>query len=344
MKKSYFMLIALLFSTSLFAQKVVALHSPTNGIQYFDDDNPLQSAYTAAVDNDTLYLPGGSLAPPTKFEKKLTIYGAGHYPSSTTATDKTNIIGNVIFSDEADGSHLEGVVVSSNVYFDDNESVNDLVIKRCKINYLNITGNRTNPSENCTFQENIIYAFSIGNLINSNFFNNIIEANIPEARNLIFLNNIFLRSTYYHPVFDYADNCMIKNNIFLQESSNHGVADGSGESTYSHNIVCFSFDPENTSAFGTDPILDSNYIVTRADVLVDQTGGTFDYIHDYHLQAGTATFLGDDGYETGIYGGYYPWKEESIPVNPHISSKDISGTSDSNGKIHVDINVHAQDR
>jgi len=339
-------LIALIFSFSIHAQKVVALHSPVNGIQYFSGDNPLQDAYAAAeVAGDTIYLPGGSMYPPTKFEKQLVIYGAGHYEDGTTATFKTIISGGVNLSEEASGFYLEGVRISGAVRFDTNQSVNDVTIKRCKIESWGIRadGDRTHPAENNTFTENIISGLGyIDNLTNSMFFNNIIEGRITSVRNLIFLNNVMLYSYEYYNVMDYANNCMFKNNIFLKE--NNKISGGAGSSTWSHNIFCNT--SGTTPNLGTDPILIDNYMLTRATVLINQSGASFDYAHDYHLQAGAGLpdYPGDDGYETGIYGGFYPWKDYSIPVNPHISSKNISPTSDENGNIQIDINVHAQDR
>ncbi len=337
-------MLAVLVSTALFSQKIVVLHSPVNGVQYFNDDNPLQSAYAAAeVAGDTIYLPGGSMQPPVRFAKSLVIYGAGHYPSAATATVKTIISGNFYLSDEADNFHLEGVRISGNLYFDTNEAIENVTIKRCSLNNITIYGNRTNPAVNNTFVENIINGGCwIENLTNSMFFNNIIQGGINQARNLTFLNNLFLYSVPgddRYQVFGYANNCMIKNNVFLQENNN--ISEGNGASTWSHNIFCTS---STTPGLGLDPILISNYFMDRADVLVNQTGTTFDYTHDYHLQAGALANLGDDGLQVGVYGGFYPWKDLSIPVNPHISSKNISATSDANGMIQVNINVHAQDR
>jgi hypothetical protein len=340
--KGLFLLIGLFMLTNNYAQKIVALHSAT-GVQFFSDDNPLQSAYTAAVDNDTIYLPGGSFAVPQKFDKKLRIIGAGHNPSATDATWKTILSGNIVLGSNADGFYLEGIQ-GNEFYFETDQSINNVIIQRCKLNNIYINGNLSNPSENCIFRESIMHSLNIGNLLNSSFFNNIIEDRINSARNLTFLNNIFLYAYHYDPVFNYANNCMIKNNIFLQTDGHHGIADGAGQSTYSHNIVCFAFDPNNTSSFGTDPILDTNYSMTRADVLVNQTGGTFDYTHDYHLQTAAQSNIGDDGTIVGIYGGFYPWKDASIPSNPHISSKNISNTTSATGTIHIDLNVQAQDR
>ena len=341
--KLFLFTLSMLFGISVFAQKVVALHSLTNGIQYFTDDNPLQSAYAAAeVVGDTIYLPGGSMTPPTKFEKSIVIYGAGHYPNATDATFKTILSGNITLSDEADGLHLEGVKFMS-LIFDTNEAVNNVTIKRCSFDNIYIYGDRTNPAENNTFIENVINGGAwMENLINSTFANNIIKGGINRAINMVFLNNLFLYSypsNNGYQVLGYANNSMFKNNIFLQENNN--ICEGNGASTWSHNIFCTNV---TSPVLGLDPILIDNYFMTRADVLINQTGGIFDYSHDYHLTPAALLNLGDDGLETGVYGGFYEWKDFSIPVNPHISSKTISQTSDANGMIQVNINVHAQDR
>jgi hypothetical protein len=345
--KLSFLIIVILFTTTNYAQKIVALHSPTNGVQYFNDDYSFQTAYTAAVAGDTIYLPGGTNIPPAKFEKQLTIFGAGYHPDATTATYPTKISGNVTLSEEADGFYLEGVEITGYIAYDTNESVNDVTIKRCKSYYgLSFAGDRTNPSENNNFIENILPYLSVDNLMNSMFLNNILSRT-GYLRNLVFLNNIFLYtgSSNSYEVIYYANNCMFKNNIFTQENGN--ICEGLGTSTWANNIFCH---PNNALAsptgLGTDPTIgeDGNYYVVRADLFVNQTGNAFSYDDDYHLQTAAATNLGDDGTETGIYGGFYPWKDYSIPINPHISSKSISPTTDINGLIQVNINVHAQDQ
>ncbi len=204
--------IAILFTTTNYAQKVVALHSETNGVQYFNDDYSFQTAYSTAVAGDTIYLPGGTNIPPAKFEKKLTIYGAGHYPSATVATYPTKISGNFTLSDEADGFYLEGVEITGTLSFDADESINDVTIKRCKMASLSIGGNLTNPSENNSFIENIIPNITADNLTNSTFSNNILQYT-GSLRNLVFLNNIFTYSCdWYDYVIYYANNCMFKKN------------------------------------------------------------------------------------------------------------------------------------
>ncbi|MCA0153811.1 right-handed parallel beta-helix repeat-containing protein [Winogradskyella vincentii] len=343
MKSLYtFMLLVLCSTISINAQKVVALHSPTNGVQYFDGTSALQDAYNAAVATDTIYLPGGTFTPPALFDKQLTIFGAGHHPDATSATQATTISAHVYLGDNADGFYLEGVNISGSLYLGDanDVSVNDIVVKRNHFDSLIAQGTGdTNTSNNNLFVENVIYSLSTHNLRSSSFSNNIIEhrSNGPFF-NLQFVNNVFITSYYNgsYPIITYANSCVFRNNIFLQEYTY--LCSGDGQSEWMNNIFCHS-----NPTLGLDPVLTSNYNMSRADVLVDQTGSIFDYVHDYHLKTGALSNLGDDGTQTGLYGGVYPWKDFSIPTNPHIVSKTISGSSDASGNIQVDITVEAQD-
>ncbi len=339
--KITFILLALLNTHLFFGQITVALHSPANGVQFFSDDHPLQSAYTAAVDNDTIYLPGGSMLPPAKFEKKLVIYGAGHYPSATTATRKTYIQGDVNLSDEADGFHLEGVEISGSIRFDDNEPINNVVIKRCKMNDININGDMTTPSESVLLIENVFRSGDFRNLTNSIVYNNIITGTINRALNLTFLNNIFLYNGYRsYYVIGYASNALFKNNIFIKHYYDNRICDGAGASTWSNNAFVAA-----SPTLGTNSTTSNNYysVVMSALFNTAPVDDTFDYANDYSLQ-NPASYPGDDGTQIGIYGGFHPWKGGSVPVNPHISSVNISATSNSSGQLHIDINVHAQDQ
>ena len=275
--------------------------------------------------------------------QQLTIFGAGHHPDVTTATFETTISGSFILGENADAFKLEGVYITGNIHLGNGNdiSVNDIIIKRCRFGDLNAYGTAdTNTSNNNIFVENIInQIYDCRNLRSSSFFNNIFEvASYQPIWDLYFVNNIFNHSDTYSTITPThnATNCVFQNNIFLHEGYNVVVG---ADNTFENNIICYT---ATGLVLGTDPTVVNTYIMTRADVLVNQTDALFDYAHDYHLQTGVETNLGTDGSETGIYGGVYPWKDYSIPTNPHISSKTISGASDSSGNIQVDINVHAQ--
>ena len=81
-----------------------------------------------------------------------------------------------------------------------------------------------------------------------------------------------------------------------------------------------------------------------SSIFVNYAQGGFSYSDDYHLQA---TSLGKnggiDGTDIGIYGGLFPWKDGSVPSNPHITVKNIATKTDNMGKLNVNVTVTAQD-
>lgn len=345
-KRTLFVAMFVSFTLQVLGQSsVVALHSPTNGVQYFNNASPLVAAYNAAIAGDTIYIPGGTFVNPAKYEKKLTIYGAGHFPDATTATLPTKLTGNFIISDEADGLHLEGVELSNGLSFDINEAVSNVIIKRNRIiGDISIDQNNgTLQSENNYFIENILWnVYNIKNLINSYFINNIIENVVNNSTQNTFLNNLFLLDSSSNFVISNSNASLFKNNIFIKSLIySDRICSSPYSSTWINNVFCNA-----TPNLGTSPIAIGNYYsAVRADILVNQTGLVFDYTHDYHLQtAASATYLGDDTTECGIYGGISPFKDMSVPINPHISSAVISSQSDANGMINVNINVQAQTR
>lgn len=341
-------LVLVLYSVYFFAQNaVVALHSPTNGVQFFNNANPVIAAYNAAIPGDTIYIPGGSFVNPSIYAKKLTIYGAGHFPAATVATLPTRLTGNFIINGDADGLHLEGVELPNGLSFSTNHAVQNVLIKRNRI-YADLIVAQNNgmlTSDNNYFIENVIsQASNLNNLINSNFINNIIECRVLNVTQLIFLNNLFLcNETYYnlHATIHNANSCLFKNNIFVKTSDNQINLSHNSSSTWSHNIFCLE-----TPNLGFSPVLVNNYMgVVRANLFVNQTGDTFNYTHDYRLQAGAlAAYIGDDTTQVGIYGGISPFKDMSVPINPHISTANISNQTNANGMLNVNIQVQAQTR
>jgi hypothetical protein len=343
--KTILTILVFLFQIAFFSQNsVVALHSPTNGVQFFNNTSPVIAAYNAAIPGDTIYIPGGSFANPSKYEKKLTIYGAGHFPAATAATIYTKLTGAFIISDEADGLHLEGVELPNGMSFDLNEAVTNVVIKRNKIyqDFNAVQNNGNLVAENNYFIENVIWNMTnISNLINSYFISNIIENTVRNPQQLIFLNNIFTWNTRYEWIIYNANTSLFKNNIFLLTDSYSHINESGTSSTWSHNVFCVA-----NPNLGFSPVLVDNYYgASRPDLLVNQTGDVFNYTHDYHLQsAALATYIGDDATQVGLYGGISPFKDYSIPVNPHISTATISNQSNASGLINVNIQVQAQTR
>lgn len=338
MQKAILILAGIALSAAVNAQ-TIALHSST-GVQIIKGNTALVDAYAAAQDGDTLYLSGNTFTPPAAFDKHIVIIGAGHYVDSTLATGKTFINGNIVLQENADMFYLEGVEISGGVIFTDNHSINNVVIKRCKLNnQLTATGNLSNPSSNLSLIGNVfLQHISFDNIQTSIISNNIIGRTFLNSNGNLVSNNIVLGYVFGSSV-DYlfvGSNNTLNNNIFIWEGYTANP-NGTGN-VFNNNIYV-----EPTPSYGTNATAIGNYPgVAQAAIFVDQTGAVFSYDHDYHLQD-PATYLGTDNTEVGIYGGSFPYKEGAVPQNPHIQFKNIAPTTDANGDLQIQIQVEAQE-
>lgn len=338
MKKIAFISSLIILAMTVEAQKV-ALHSAT-GTQHFTGTSAFISAYNAANSGDTIYLPGGGFSSPANIDKQLWVLGAGHYPDSTQATAKTFINGNIALSENADGFRLEGVHINGSIVFDNNESVDNVIIKYCKVeNDLNVQGSLITPSFNLTIINSVFSGsyFYLSNAQNAGIFNSIIQGKILNSFGNFFENNILMFSytgyTNYYTIS--GDNNLCNNNIFLN-ASNRSF---SGVSNQTNNNIFVS-----TPNLGTTPISSGNYYpVPQNTIFINQTGNAFSYDHNYHLQS-PATYPGIDNTETGLYGGTHGYKEGAVPSNPHIQVQNIATTTDTEGNLSVQIKAVAQDQ
>jgi hypothetical protein len=340
MKKQLLLaLILTIICTSSINAQIIALHS-ASGVQIIKGTTALSTAYTASQSGDTLYLSGGTFIPPSTFDKQLVIFGAGHYIDSTIATGKTSFNGSLTLTENADMFYLEGVEITGNLTLTSNHSVNNVTIKRCKINgTASVLGNLSNPSINLSLIGNVlVQRINLENAQTAFLSNNIIVNTFQSSDGNLINNNIVL-GYIYGSSMDYlffGNNNTLNNNIFIWDGYNANV-NGFGN-IFNNNIYV-----EPTPNYGITPTAIGNYTgVGQSAIFVNQTGLTFDYTHNYHLQA-PATYLGTDNAEVGIYGGTFPYKEGAVPLNPHIQLKNISPTTDTNGDLQIQIQVKAQE-
>ena len=322
-------------------QSVVALHS-ASGVQMFSGVNPFIDAYNASVTGDTVYLPGGFFNVPGTLDKGLLIYGAGHYPDSTTATNKTILTAGFTLGANADSIHMEGLQINGGITFAGSTSVNNVTIKRNHLTAgIDFSGSGV-PCTNTLITQNVID----GEIQGSNaqqllLTNNIIAGKIRNMTGMVIQNNILLANYYSgSPYYNYISmtgmaNNTISNNIFLATSDTYAV-EGTGNFV-NNNVFLMAYNPGANSA-------SSNYNnVLQDTIFINQSGNGFSYAHNYHLQS-PSTYIGTDATECGIYGGIFPYKEGAVPYNPHIQQKSISSVTDINGNINVNIKVVAQDK
>ena len=175
---------------------------------------------------------------------------------------------------------------------------------------------------------------SYGSFAQNNVFsNNIIEA-YPEGfgPNNIFRNNFFVCLSLFA---NEIDGCVFQNNIIATAASNN-----TPKSCIFDNNLFFSPFTIFSGSLGSNNIASQ----TSASTFVNQSGDTFSYSDNYHLKTESlGKGAGKDGTDIGIYGGNYPWKEGSIPSNPHFQSIQIAPKTDTNGNLNVKIKVAAQE-
>ncbi len=331
MKKILIISVSLFFSLALCAQSV-ALHRDGE-TQVFRGMNAFIDANNAAQDGDTLYLSGFDLSGPDYFTKSLKIYGVGSMDTATVATGKTYISSSINLRNGADDFHIEGVDFG-NLSVANNNSVNNLTVKRCNIRGNISFGTTENPSEDCIVSGSVIRGnINLTNTIRPTISNNIILGNITTTNNII-ANNIFLHSSYN--IINGSDNMLFNNYLRASGSYSYRICSGNGNAFY-YNVFAHQ-SPE----LGTHHIQENNWTgVSMEDFFVKKVGNSYDVKDDYHLK-NPEDYIGEKGTQVGIYGGDYPYKDGAIPVIPHIESVDIPYRLDEDGNLPVNIKVSAQ--
>lgn len=313
-------------SQSLFAQKLLALHHAGAASFY----TSLDGAYNAAVNGDTIYLPGGNISGIT-LQKSLTLIGVGHHPDSTSATG-TTILSYLSIYGTASNSFITGIYFTQNVVSHDN--VVGLHITRCY--FAQGIRQSSGQIEGWIVSESFIgsspgpYYYSIytPNGINNSFIsNNVIGNGANSFQSTEISNNVFLNG----PIL--STNCLIRNNIFTQDYQ----SSTSNCQWYNNLNAGVNGGPNGNGNTGSGNYFDN---APYTSVFVNYNGSNTFYQNDFHVV--NSAYLGNDGTPVGIYGGAFPWKEGSLPSNPHIRAKTINSTTNPDGTLHINVTVKAQ--
>ncbi len=345
MKTFVIILLALVAATGNgFSQNLIAVQNGGEPKFYQQVDD----AIVNAQDGDTIYIPGGNWNISQQINKRLHLVGVGHNPDATSATFPTTLNSITLAAGAGSGS-LTGIYLKNGIR-GTNDPVNSYTIFRCRI-----SGDIVSHS-NFNFVQNVLEGIiasgpNYDSATNCSFLNNIINTNFYSDSkspfiNSIFKNNIFLRGSgcyldcFYNIKGQYL---LVENNIFLTfDDTGQVTFSDVSNSTAKNNLFVERFPFPN----GTTNV-DSKNITgqPQSTIFVNQEGNTFNYTHDYHLQINSSgKNAGTDGTDVGIYGGIYPWKEGSIPFNPHFQQVQVSPKTDANGNLNVNIKVEAQER
>jgi len=320
------------------AQSLVALHR-SNEVLLFNGNEAFKLAYNKAVSGDTLYVSGGTFLVPDSIRKSITVFGAGHHPDYTKATGQTIFSGDLILGQGATKSYFEGCLLLDKLIFSQNEKVDDVVFRRCRINgMIDFAGTQSsqNVCENtmfleCVFAPNSSHNFSHSK--NTTISNCIIAGRFSSMNHAILSNCIFFATGGSGAVFYSGAHCTVQNSIINANPYLYGPTNY----TFKNNVFFRNI------GFGGTHYYSDNYIDVQSNgFFVHQEGVAFSYTHNYNL-INPENYVGADGKQVGIYGGTHPWKEGSVPMIPHISRKSISHTVDAQENLKIEIDVSAQE-
>lgn len=306
------------------SQNLIARHS--SGVVTFY--TTLTAAYTASINDDTLYLPGGAFEAPSQFIKKLHLIGAGSKIDSSMATGYTKIFTTgteVKINTGASFSSFEGIyfddplTIGSSTALDDN--LHDIIFKQCDFNQVFKFGTVVpTPINKISLINCEVGLIQLQKANDCAFYNSIFLSEVQQPANSIFKNCILLFNAQY------CDNCIFENCILNYA----GFAVGNTD-TYTTYLNCIV----GICCSGAT----NNFINTLTCFPLFLAAGT-----NYNLSPDCVGINGGtDGTDVGIYGGVFVWKDGMIPSNPHISSKSIPDASNVDGTLDVNIKVGAQE-
>ncbi|MBK8369805.1 MAG: hypothetical protein IPL20_00220 [Saprospiraceae bacterium] len=328
MKKIFLTFILLSSAFLVFAQTPkIALVKP-NGTTTIHAT--FDAAYSAATDNDYIYLPGGTFNPPGQLDKKLHIYGAGSNQDSSAITGKT-ILTSLQLYDGASGGTIEGVSIISNLYIA--QEIDGYTISNCHLNsciyFDNLMTNsviKNNSIGTCQIYSAYLSFYrhqsnTTGNILNSLLSNNVIMGQLNLGDYLEVNNNLFFQTS-----INLCTNSTFNNNIFLDGSS-------SSNSTFNNNVNV-SIQPSN--------VYNNNIVESFPDIFINPGTQPYTYnVHnDYHVKSTSQCHnSGTDGTDRGMYGGTFPWVEGMVPSNPHIYYKNVAPQTNASGQLQIHFRV-----
>lgn len=311
-----------------FAQNsLLATLSHDGAVSTFYGAKALQEAHAAATNGDIITLSSGTFLS-TDITKAITLRGAGMQADTLRGTLPTILSGNfnINVSDT-----LSNRLTIEGIYNNNTVSVKGVLknamILKSRFKDWGHSGSAKDVMQNVSFihcrvtnnlHSNMGSTFScVGCYLNS----------VEESFNTISveLTNCVIGNTESMGGIT-AVNCIFKcryNNRYYSSSTVAYNCVAVGNSDYFKNV------PNQT-----------NKVVENTVAIFKTFTGTYSEEENFELtESAKAAYLGMDGTQVGIHGGSLPF--DATPSNPQITKCNVAAKSTADGKLSVDITVHA---
>ena len=323
----FVLLLSLAGMKNALAQNLVATLKHGDDISFYYGSNALVDAHNAAETGDIITLSSGTFAP-TEITKAITLRGAGCMEDTISGVYPTVINENIVFNVEDTENYLtvEGINFSSNTNY--YKTLHNPRFIKCFFQRLvNQWPAQMNNAqfENCLF---FIFGFEDAHntiLINCGIF--AAEYMSSNDRSVTAFNS-FIR------LHNDNANCLTAYNCIICGNSENNYCNVIGGSSVVYNCIGIK-DGCSSWPFNNIPTYNCMEVDDYDDVFEE-------FWPNFILKEDIATsFLGNDGTEVGLYGGFMPYTSRpSYQIVKHYS---VPNKSDAQGHLNVGIELYSGD-
>ena len=324
----FVLLLSVVGMKNALAQTQVATLQHGEDISVFYGTNAFVEAHTAAADGDIVTLSGGSYTAPTTITKAITLRGTGVATDTVAGITPTIFTGVVKFNvtNDSVACNVEGILFNGGIRYGD--MINPKFTK-CNITNFNSDGTMSNAQfVNCK-----INRFYSTRAINTTFINSVVgECSGPDEGHTVSFYNSIICGAYHSS--GGPDGVSAYNSVVGRSSNSSSHYSFGSNSTF---FNCIGIKLGTYNPFGSGYTSGCTTYNSYASVFETFTG-TFDLEEPFILTDEIATgFLGNDGTQVGIYGGFMPYSNR--PSYMVMKRCNVANKSTIDGKLSVDIEV-----
>ena len=312
------------------AQTQVATLQHGDDISVFYGTNAFVEAHTAAVDGDIVTLSSGSFTVPSSITKAITLRGAGVVNDTVAGTNPTIFVGEVTInvSNDSIPIQVEGILFSNKMMY---QTMHNPKFTRCSFNVITNVSIGSNTMNNAQFVNCMIKDFNFTSASGTTLLNSVVwNPTYITSSHTVLLYNSIMRLAYNG---NSLGGLSAFNSVFIRDNNdyNNGFTPQATCSFFN----CIGIRTGTYSPFGN--AYTSGCITKTSYAAVFKTG-TFSLEEPFILKDEIATgFLGSDGTQVGIYGGFMPYSNR--PSYMVLKRCNVANRSTIDGKLSVDIEV-----